>query len=57
VTKLVNAFHARGVFVQTVRGDFDSRSLHPGAWSAKNFLNCIPQYLKPTARQCPMCGR
>jgi len=57
VTKLVNAFHGRGVSVQTARGEFDSRNLHPGAWTAKDFLNCIPQYLKPTARQCPMCGR
>jgi site-specific DNA recombinase len=57
VTKLVNVFHGCGVFVQTARGDFDSRSLHPRAWGAKNFLNCIPQYLKPTARQCPLCGR
>jgi DNA invertase Pin-like site-specific DNA recombinase len=57
VTKLVNAFHGCGVFVQTARGEFDSRNLHPGAWAAKNFLNCVPQYLRPTARQCPMCGR
>src|SRR5258708_28203597 len=27
VTKLVNAFHGRGVFVQTARGEFDSRNL------------------------------
>lgn len=57
VTKLVNAFHGSGVFVQTARGEFDSRNLHSGVWAAKDFLNCIPQYLKPTARQCPTCGR
>jgi hypothetical protein len=57
VTKLVNIIHGCGVFVQTARGEFDSRNLHPHAWGAKNFLNCIPQYLKPTARQCPLCGR
>lgn len=57
VIKLVNAFHGRGVFVQTVRGEFDSRNFHSGAWAAKDFVKCIPQYLKPTARQCPMCGR
>jgi DNA invertase Pin-like site-specific DNA recombinase len=57
VTKLVNAFHGCGVFVQTVRGKFDSRNLHPGAWAAKTLLSCSPQYLQPTGRQCPMCGR
>lgn len=57
VTMLVNAFHGCGVFVQTARGEFDSRNLHPGAWAAKNFLKCVPQYLRPTARRCPMCGR
>jgi hypothetical protein len=31
VTKLVNAFHGCGVFVQTARGEFDSRNLHSGA--------------------------
>jgi DNA invertase Pin-like site-specific DNA recombinase len=57
VTKLVNVFHGRGVFIQTVRGQFDSRNLHPGAWTAKTLLYCSPQYLQPTGRQCPTCGR
>jgi hypothetical protein len=57
VIKLVNAFHGCGVFVQAARAEFDSRDLHPGAWTAKNLLNCVSQYLRPTGRQCPICGR
>jgi DNA invertase Pin-like site-specific DNA recombinase len=57
VIKLVNALHGRGVFVQAVRGEFDSRNFHPGAWAAKDFVNCAPQYSRSTARQCPLCGR
>jgi len=57
LTKLVSTFHGLGIFVQTVRGEFDSRNFHPGAWAASHFLNCIPQYSTLTARQCPMCGR
>lgn len=57
VIKLVNAFHGRGVFVRTVRGEFDSRNFRPGAWATKDFLHCGPRYLRTTARSCPMCGR
>jgi hypothetical protein len=57
VITLVNTFHGRGVFIQSVHGQFDSRNLHPGVWATKHFLNCVPQYLKPTALQCPVCGR
>ena len=57
VTKLVNAFHGCGVFVKTVRGEFDSRNFHPGAWAAKDFVNYASQYLRTTGRRCPMCGR
>jgi DNA invertase Pin-like site-specific DNA recombinase len=57
VTGIVNAFHGRGVFIQTVRVQFDSRTLQFAACLDEDFINRIRQYLKPTGRQCPLCGR
>ncbi len=57
VTGIVNAFHGRGVFIQTVRGQFDSRNLHPGSWATTIFLNWSPQYFTLNRPACPTCGR
>lgn len=55
VLKLIDAFRVRGVFVQTVRGQFDSRMLL--ASFDEKFVNRIRQYRRPAGGQCPVCGR
>ena len=40
VMKVVNAFHGHGVFIQTVRGEFDSRRFYPGPSCQRSSALC-----------------
>lgn len=40
VMKVVNAFHGHGVFIQTVRGEFDSRIFCPGTSCQRSSALC-----------------